>query len=162
MLVDFCGFRAIDPGPQPVSAGDFGGDADILEHGELGENLGNLERSGHAERDPLMRGEPRDIAAVEIDGAGGRRKESADQVEEGGLAGAVRSDDGAQFALCHIKRDAADGDEIAETLADILDFKNVHALLRCRKPSNPRGKNSTTRMNSSPTNDIQLTVMLDR
>jgi hypothetical protein len=30
------------------------------------------------------------------------------------------------------------------------------------KPSNPRGKNKTTMTNSSPTNDIQLTVMLDR
>ena len=47
-------------------------------------------------------------------------------------------------------------------LVTLLDFENVHALLRCRKPSKPRGKNSTTSTNSSPTNDIQLTVMLDR
>ena len=31
-----------------------------------------------------------------------------------------------------------------------------------RKPSRPRGKNSTTSTNSRPTNDIQFTVTLDR
>src|SRR6185437_12244540 len=143
-------------GPQPISAGDLGGNADVLEHGEFGENLGNLESPGHPERDALMRRQSGDVAAVEADGAGGRREKSADQVEEGGLAGAVRPDDRAQFALRHIERNLAHRDEIAEALGDVVDFEHVHALLRCRKPSNPRGKNSTTRTNSSPTNDIQL------
>ena len=61
-----------------------------------------------------------------------------------------------------LQRDVAHRHEIAEPLGDVVDFENVHALLRCRKPSSPRGKNSTTRTNSRPTNDIQLTVTLDR
>ena len=48
MLVDLRRFRAVDPGPQAISAGDFGGDADILEHGEFGKDLGDLEGSRHA------------------------------------------------------------------------------------------------------------------
>ena len=64
--------------------------------------------------------------------------------------------------FAHVQRHVADGHEIAESLGDVVDFEDVHALLRCRKPSSPRGKNSTTSTNSSPTNDIQLTVMLDR
>ena len=71
---------------------------------------------------------------------GGRRKKAADQVEEGGLAGAVRPDDRAQFALRHVQRNVAHRDEIAEALGDVLDFENVHALLRCRKPSKPARK----------------------
>ena len=47
--------RAADPGPQAVSAGDLGGDADVLEHGEFGKDLGDLEGARHAARDALMR-----------------------------------------------------------------------------------------------------------
>ena len=65
-----------------------------------------------------------------------------------------------------LQRNVAHRHQIAEPLGDVLDFENVdglaHALLRCRNPSSPRGKNSTTSTNSRPTNDIQLTVMLDR
>src|SRR5580698_4414074 len=107
-----------------------------------------------------------DVLAVEPDRARGRRKESADQVEEGGLAGAVRPDDGAHLAFGHIERDVAHRHQIAEAFCHVLNLENVdgaaHALLRCRKPSSPRGKNNTTSTNNSPTNDIQLTVMLDR
>src|SRR6185437_12765373 len=107
-----------------------------------------------------------DVLAVELDGARGRREESADQVEEGGLAGAVRSDDRAHLALRHVERDVAHRHQIAEPFGDVLDFEDVHGLahtlLRCRNPSSPRGKNSTTSTNRRPTNDIQLTVTLDR
>ena len=60
------------------------------------------------------------------------------------------------------KRDVAHGDEAAEALGDVVDLEDVHALLLWKKPSRPRGKNSTTSTNSRPTNDIQLTVMLER
>src|SRR5579872_2626337 len=109
-----------------------------------------------------MRGEMRNVATVEFDAAGRRRKESTDQIEKGGLARAVGADNGAQLALCDVERDVAHRDQVAEPLGDAVDFEDVHALPRCRKPSRPRGKNSTTRTNNRPTNDIQLTVMLDK
>ena len=90
-------------------------------------------------------------------------KETADEIEERRLAGAVRPDDGAQFPFLHGKRDAAHRHQAAEAFADVVDFKNAHAaLLRAMTPSRPRGKNSTMATKSIPTKDIQLTVMLDR
>jgi hypothetical protein len=74
--------------------------------------------------------QPGDVAAIECNGSRGRRKEAADQVEEGGLAGAVGSDDRAQFPLGDVERHIAHRDQIAESLGDTPDFKNVHALLR--------------------------------
>ena len=105
---------AAEPRAQTVAGSDLGGDADVLEHGELGKDFGDLEGARHAQRDPLVGGEAGDVAAVEQDRPGGRREEPADQVEEGGLAGAVRSDDRAQLALRHGHRYVAHGDEIAE------------------------------------------------
>src|SRR5258708_7016082 len=109
-----------------------------------------------------MRRQFGDILAIEADRAGGRREKSGDQVEEGGLAGAVRPDDRAHLALRDIQRYIAYRHEVTEALGDVVDLEDVHALLRCRKPSRPRGKNRTTRMNRRPTNDIQLTVTLER
>src|SRR5450755_2699217 len=160
--MDLSRFSAVDPGPQAIAAGNLRGNADIFEHGQLGENFGDLERPGHAARNALMGRKLGNILAIEGDGARGRREKSRDQVEEGGFASAIRPDDRAQLPLCHIERDVAYRHQIAESLGDIIDLENVHALLRCRKPSNPRGKNRTTRTNNSPTNDIQLTVMLER
>ena len=92
-----------------------------------------------------------------------RREESADEIEERGLAGAVGSDDRAKLAFVDGQRHVAHGDQAAEAPADVPDLEHAHASLSRRmKPSKPRGKNSTIAMNSTPTNDIQLTVMLDR
>ena len=86
-------FGSADPGSQTISAGYFRRDTDVFEYRQFGEDFGDLESPRHPSRHALMRGKPRDVLAVEDDAAGSRRKESADQVEEGGLAGAVRPDD---------------------------------------------------------------------
>ncbi len=53
--------------------------------------------------------------------------------------------------------------EAAEPLGDVFDLQNAHDVaFRFSAPSTPRGKNSTTAMNSTPTKDIQLVVTLDR
>src|ERR1700753_4171038 len=161
-LVDLGAFSTVDPGPQPIAAGDLGGDPYVFKDAEFRKDLGDLERSCHATSDALMGRKAGDVLAVEGDAAGGRRKVAADQVEEGRLAGAVRADDGAEFALGDVERHVAYRDQTSKPLGDIADFEDVHALLLCRKPSSPRGKNSTTRTNRRPTNDIQLTVTLDR
>jgi hypothetical protein len=123
-------FRTADPGAQAISPGDLCGDADVFEHGQFGKNFSDLESPGHAPRHPFMRGQAGDIATVECDAAGSRRKESADQVEERGLAGAIGPDDRAQLALCDVERNVAHRDQIAESLGDVVDVENVHALLR--------------------------------
>jgi hypothetical protein len=67
-----------------------------------------------------------DIAALEHDRSLGRPEKPADQVEEGGLAGAVRADDGTQLALAHRQRNVTYRDQAAEALSDVLDFEEVH------------------------------------
>ena len=69
---------------------------------------------------------PRDILAVEHDPAGARREESADQVEEGGLAGAVGADHGAQLARLDRHRHVVDGDQAAEMPRDVFDLEQAH------------------------------------
>ena len=75
---------------------------------------------------------------------------------------------GAQFALRNAERYVAHGHETAEAswwhfLTSSTVMVRPHAaLLRRMKPNRPRGKNSTTNTNNSPTNDIQLMVTLDR
>jgi len=48
-----------------------------------------------------MRGQLGNVSAIERYGTGRWRKKPADQVEEGGLAGAIRPDDRTQFSLGH-------------------------------------------------------------
>src|SRR5579883_158699 len=141
------------------------------------EDFGDLERPRHAELDAAMGGDQGHVAAVEQDASAGRRKEAAEQIEEGRLAGAVRADNGAELAARDGERYVAHRDEVAEALAHRIDFENgarrlgfacaarpsfaAHAPARLPiKPSRPRGKNRTTRTKSNPTKDIQFTVTL--
>src|SRR5208337_3953843 len=151
-----------EPRAQTIAGGDLGRDADVLEYGQLRKDFGDLERARHAETDPALRRYAGDVAAVEQDRAGGGRDEAADQIEESGLAGAVRADYGTQLALLDCHRYVAHGDETAETPGQIPDLEHAHAVLRCRtRPRMPRGKNNTISTISKPMNDIQLTVKLE-
>jgi len=68
-LVNLCCLRFANPRAQAESISNFGGDADVFEHRELGKNLGNLERSGHAASNAFMGCKPRDVVSIEDDGA---------------------------------------------------------------------------------------------
>ena len=154
--------RAAEPRPQPIAGGDLGRDANVFGDGKLGKDLGDLEGSRHAARDPLVWRKRRDVAPVEQDGARGRREEAAHQIEERRLAGAVRADDGAQFAGLDGQRHILDGDEIAEPLGGGVDLEQGHAFAPARSmPSTPRGKKRTTATNTRPITDIQFSVWLE-
>src|ERR1019366_2085188 len=116
-----------------------------------------------ADLDALVSRERGHIVSVEHDAAARRPKKATDHFEKWRLARTIRSDDGAQLARFHGERHVTHGDKIAEALGGVLHFQEIHASLFARMtPSRPRGKNSTTITNSNPTNDIQLTVMLER
>ena len=77
----------------PVAA-----DQQVLQHGRVLEQLDVLERA----RDAALRHVVRragHLLPLEHDAARGRRIDQADQVEDRGLAGAVRPDDGVDLAL---------------------------------------------------------------
>src|SRR5690606_38306906 len=73
-----------------------------------------------------------DVLAVEEEPARGRIVDAADQVEDGGLAGAVGADDGEDLAALHGEADVIDGADAAETDAQPLGHQ--HGLRgHCRR-----------------------------
>ena len=67
-------------------------DQDVLHRGHLAEEPDVLERAGHAERGNPVGRQAGDVFRLEGDGAGGRRGDARDAVEESRLARAVRAD----------------------------------------------------------------------
>ena len=69
-------------------------DADhhVLEHGERGVELRDLERAADAEARDVARRERGDVAPLEVDAAAVGLQVAGDHVDEGGLAGAVGAD----------------------------------------------------------------------
>ena len=120
--VDVFPFAAPYPRAQPITGGNLSADAHVLKHTELGKDLGDLKSAGHAEADALVGRHPGDVPALEQDAAGARREVAADQIEERGLAGAVRTYDGVQFALGHGEGYVLHGNQVAEPLADASDL----------------------------------------
>ena len=88
--------------------------------------------------------------------AGGRLDAAADQADEGGLAGAVRADDGADLARHDGEVDVVDGLQAAEVAAEPARGEQrrhgSHLAQRSRiVPSMPFGKKSTSRISATPT-----------
>ena len=83
-------------------------------------------------RQPSLRAFPgrdrRDVLAEELDGAGRRGEVAGDDVEERGLAGAVRAEDGPTLAVSDVEVDVAHGEQTAEALADSLQAESRRAL----------------------------------
>ena len=113
---------ALEPGVPEHLAGLVGGDHhQVLAHGEGGELVGDLEGAQEALVEERVRAEAGDLLAVEPDPAGGGREEAGDDVEEGGLAGAVRADQAGDRALGDRDRDPVDGADAAEMHVEVLD-----------------------------------------
>src|SRR6185436_5537757 len=68
-------------------------DPHVVERGEPGEGADELEGAGHPARAEPVRGKPGHVTPVEPDAAPIRPQGARDQVEERGLAGAVRPHD---------------------------------------------------------------------
>src|SRR2546430_13539319 len=73
-------------------------------------------------------GEARDVLALEDRAAGRPREERGDQLEEGALAGAVRPDDAEPLARVRLERHAVDRHEAAESLRQVADLHDDHAV----------------------------------
>ena len=103
---------------EPELAAQLGehGDGEVLAHGQPGEQLVDLIALGQAELADLGDADAGDVLALEHDRAGGRRHLAGQHLEEGGLAGAVRADDAAQFAAIDGEVDVAVGDQAAVAL----------------------------------------------
>ena len=90
----------------------------VLAHGHGLERGGDLERAAHAQRPHRARVEAGDVAARKEDAPGVGRELAVDEVEAGGLAGAVGADQRQQTAGLHAEGDAVDRLDAAERLLE--------------------------------------------
>src|SRR5262249_32347410 len=127
------------------------GEDQVLAHGELGEDLQQLERAAHAEAVEIARAHAGDGVAVEVHVAGARRELAEDAVEQGRLAAAVRTDDAEDLAGAHLGREAGHRDDAAERLLQVAHLEDAgHRSLataldrglsrRSARPSRPAGQ----------------------
>ena len=98
-------------------------DQDIFQYGHTGEKADVLECTGNAQVDDLVRLLPFNGLAVEDDVAFGDLVDACDQVENGGLAGAVWSDDAIDFSFIDMEGHIGNGCQAAELFNDIFHFE---------------------------------------
>jgi hypothetical protein len=100
---------------------------DVLEDGQRREQRHVLERAGDADLDDLVGGDAQEVPLVERDLAGVGLVQPADDVEEGGLAGPVGADQGADLALLDGEREAVERHDAAEPDPDLFDTQQWHS-----------------------------------
>src|SRR6185503_9996962 len=91
----------------------------VLDHAELGERPHDLERAPDAKPRNAVWRQPLDLAILEHDTARRARDRAAQQIEERGLAGAVRPDHAEYLPGAHVEAHAVDGDESLEAAREI-------------------------------------------
>jgi hypothetical protein len=105
------------------AAGRLHGEAHILLDAQVRKQVGELEGAAEAGAGAQRRGKSGDIGAVEQDAAAGRTELPGDQVEVGGLAGAVGADNGGQLTGTEAAADRVDRDVAAEANGQIAGFE---------------------------------------
>ena len=88
--------------------------AHVVEDRQLRQRLGELEGADHAAAGDLVRRHAGQVLALERPGALVGPVEAGEQVEEGGLAGAVRADERGDDAALHLEVVDLDGGQAAE------------------------------------------------
>ena len=102
------------PQVQPHAAPRLDRQPHVLEHAQVREQVGQLERAAQAAPRALGRRERGDLVAADEHLPGAGLELTGDQVEVGGLAGAVGPDDRGQRAGLERARHGVDGDVAAE------------------------------------------------
>src|SRR6185437_1550410 len=101
----------------------------VVADGELGEHLHPLVRPAQPQPGPPVRGKVVEVAAVQHHHPVVGPQLAADAVEQGGLAGAVRTDEADGLAGGDLERDVLDGGDAVEPLGDPADVEErVHRL----------------------------------
>ncbi len=120
-FVDDLGFASDNAPPVMAGADTFRyREPERLERRQIREKLIDLEGARDAEPHARMRAHVGDVAALEQDLPSGRREHAGQQIDDGGLAGAVRSDQRVARALLDLERHITGRDDAAETLLEIF------------------------------------------
>jgi hypothetical protein len=95
----------------------------VVEHGEVLEQLDVLEGAGHAGAGDAVGLEPDEVAAGEADGALLGPVQARQAVEQRRLAGAVGADDGQQLVRADLERHRPQGPEAGEAQVQVVDLE---------------------------------------
>jgi hypothetical protein len=127
-------------------------DQQVLDHGQLFEELAVLERAADPAARDVVGVAAQERAAVEADVAAGRAVDAADRVEQRGLARAVRADQRDELVVAHAERQPVHGRDLAEADADLVDFEHVvtPTSAACAGTGAPRGTTAGSRRPTSP------------
>ena len=104
--------------------------------------------------DAAVDGPPGHVLAAEDHTPALRAQNADDDAHQGGLAGAVGTDEAEQLALGHVERDVLDGNHSAEPHGNVLDAEQGHRpnLARTLRASSatPPGANRIVAKTSAP------------
>ncbi len=103
---------------------------DVLQGGEFAENLADLVGAAQAQEGAGGHAQARDVAAVEMDAAFVGMQFTGELRDQGGLAGAVGTDDGVDFAGRDLEVDVVGGRQPAEALDQFVDGEQRAHWLR--------------------------------
>src|SRR5262249_55287162 len=140
----------------------------IVENAKRVEQIDDLEAASDTRPDPFVyRGEG-DVFALEQDPAAVRLEMSADQIDERGLAGAVRAHQREKFALVDGEIHAIAGVHAAKRLREIDVLEKDHEYFSCGgsfpataeiAPTMPVGKSMTRSTRTTPSRSCQYSVV---
>src|SRR6266850_4255262 len=114
----------VAPEAEAVPRARLNRERDILERRKAGIDAGDLERARQAFTRALRRRKRGDVLAREADAAGVGAQVSSELADEGGLAGAVGSDERVRLALGNMEIDAVARAQRAEALEEAFYFKH--------------------------------------
>src|SRR2546426_7949230 len=126
------GAVVIGEGKEPARLSFAGedGQRDVVDDGQLVEEIDDLEAARDARLDTVLHRPASDLLAAEHDAAAVWLEQPADQVHQAGLAGAVGADQRDHLALADDEVDLVDGVRIAEVLGQLLRHQITHGANR--------------------------------
>src|SRR5262245_7786294 len=140
-----------------IASAQHRADQHIVFDGERGERSHQLKGAAYAAATDLIRLKSLDAFPAESDRTPIRREGAGNDVEQRGLARAVRADDGADRATRDLEADVIDRKQPAKALADPLNCKKrchdrgpVTPSLPASQGHTPPGRAMTTTSRQSP------------
>ncbi len=125
-------------------------DEDVVDDAHVGEDPAVLERPSQSQSRNPIRPHAEDAPPLEPDLPGVGTFVAAQDVEEGGLAGAVGADHAHELALLHAHGDRVEGGDSAEFSREGIDLEQVLGFLHQSIPMMPLGRNRTISTRARP------------
>ena len=98
----------------------------IFEHSHALERLHHLKGATDTQVADLVGLHAFDALALEKNISGGKGEVLIDEVEDGGLTGAIGADEAKNLSLLHLETHTAHCHEPAEPFTDLFHFKEIH------------------------------------